>query len=256
MEPYQISGNIDQQYGGVLIQMDGGASFHIRDYTENWRLISTDVETTGCNPKEQTPVYNANIHSWSIAYFPTQTETGLRGQPLAKRVFFYGPPRGLAKEMLESNDICKVMHQSHYDTHAFLNGHINCWAQIDTLRLSRLLNPHHKQHGLKKLMLELLDYKMADYKELFSDPLVSEKTGKLLKKRRIISLDEVLPFTQRFCALADYASLDSKGTLEVAIALLREVIKRHTYQLPEYMSYYYGIEPQWVTVLQRFIGAP
>lgn len=253
--PYQLMGNIDQTYGGVSIYMDGGASFHVKDHTENWHLISTDTETVGCNPREITPVNTARIHSFSIGYFPTNIELGMKGQPLAKRVFFFGPPRGLAREMLEDPFIGKVEHQCHYDTHAYANEGLDVIPSLDTLRLSRLLNPHLKEHGLKLLMLKMLGYELGDFKELFSRPKISTATGKPLKTRELIPLNEIKPFTPLFNVLIDYASLDSKATLELGVLLAAMVDVRTTYKLPEYMAYYYGIEPPWLKLLRRIIGS-
>lgn len=253
---YVLSGNVDQKHGGVSIYMDGGASFHVKDHTENWEIISNDVETIGCDPTEESPVHRAQIHSWSIAYFPTVITCGLRGQPLANRVFFYGPPVGLAKEMLEDPGIGKVNHQCHYDTHSFHNAGIETWPSLDTLRLSRLLNPHLKAHGLKHLMLEMLGYQMGEFTTIFSKPTFSTVTGKELKKRARLELTEVVPFTEKFCQLADYASLDSKATAEACVLLVRQIAARKTYKLPEYMDEYYADEPRWLTVLRRIAGTP
>ena len=253
-EGYQLYGNIDQQWGGVQVFLDGGRSWHPRDYTENWQLIATDVETTGCNPKKQTPVHHARVHSFSIAYFPTNVEYGLRGQPLAKRVFFLGPPEGLAAEALCDRSIGKVMHQAHYDRQSYLNHGLDVGCCLDTLRLSKLLAPHSKNHKLKFLMRRDLGYELGDFGALFSRPTKGVK-GQDLKKREMIPLDTIPMFSPLGCCLVDYASLDSKGTLEECVMLSRQVAARKTYRLPDFVSYYYGIEPGWLAILRRLNAA-
>lgn len=250
----QLAGNIDQTYGGVTVLMDGGASFNLRDHTENWQLMGLDSETEGCNPKIQTPCHNANIVCWSFAYFPTKIEYGLRGQPLSKRVFVYGKPAGHMRTNVTDPSIGKVLSSSHYDLHAFMNAGVDVSAglALDTVRLSRLLNPHQKEHGLKLLMMRLLEYALGDYKELFSRRMKSEKTGKLLKKTELIPLSLIDINHPLFPTLVDYASLDPKGTLEAAIMLVRGIVQRTTYSLPRWLDEF-ETKPGWATLLQQLI---
>lgn len=247
-------GNIDQQYGGVQVVNNGGRDWHVKDYTRTWQLIGTDVETIGCDPKKFSPVGRAIIHSFSIAYFDENPPIGLRGQPLARRAFFLGPPEGLCRELLEDPGIGKAMHMSHYDCQSYWNHDVKVTCAIDSLRLSRLLVSHEKFHGLKLLMKSLLGYELGEYTDLFSRPTISKVTGAQLKTTELIPLNEIKPFTRLFNILIDYASLDSKATLELVVVLAREIARRKAYKLPEYMAYYYGIEPGWLTLLRRLIG--
>ena len=256
---YQIAGNIDQTHGGIQIVMDGGKNWHVKDYTDNWRFIYVDTETTGCDPSEESPVGKAKLYCWSISYFPSVITWGMRGQPLCSRVFFFGPPNGLSREMLEDTGIGSGNHQCHYDAHVFRNEGIKYFPRLDSLRLSRQLNPHLKTHGLEKLMYELLGYKFdipgkgGKFKKLFSRPKLG-KNGKLLKTTVPIPLDQVLPFSPLFCRLVDYSTLDTKAGLEVTYLLLKKILQLNQYRLPEYLLESYT-EPGWVKLLRQLVRA-
>lgn len=252
--PYVLAGNIDQTYGGIQVLMDGGAKWHIQDYTSKWQFAAVDTETIGCNPRDESPVHRARVHAWSLAYFEDNPPLGMKGIPLARRVFFYGPPQGYAKEMLEDGRIGFGVHQGHYEYHSFANEGIRFRPRIDSLRLSRLLNPHFKQHGLKHLMLEHCGYELGDYDAVFSKEKYGVN-GNLLKTRDKLPLNEIAPFTPKFIQYGDYASLDAKGTAEVIVKLAARVAARQTYKLPTYVQYYYGIEPGWLAVLRGLIGS-
>lgn len=256
---YQIAGNIDQRHGGIQIVMDGGRNWHIRDYTDKANFIYVDTETTGCNPMEESPVSRASLYCWSLSYFPNKLEWGLRGQPLVPRVFFYGKPEGLSLEMLQDEEIGKGNHQCHYDTHVLWNAGVAGYRPgIDSLRLSRLLNPHRKKHGLEELMFNMLGYRFevegkgGKFKKLFSKPAVSEKTGKLLKRTEPVPLDEIPPYSPLFCRLVDYSTLDTKAGLEITYLLLKEIMKRRTYKLPDYMVSNED-QPGWLRFLREFV---
>lgn len=255
---YQIAGNIDQRHGGIQIVMDGGRNWHVKDYTDNWRFIYVDTETVGCDPSEESPVGKAKLYCWSISYFPSSITWGMRGQPLCSRVFFFGPPNGLSREMLEDESIGSGNHQCHYDAHVFRNEGVKYYPRLDSLRLSRQIAPHEKMHGLEKLMAEMLGYsfnidgKGGKFKRLFSKPKVG-KNGKLLKTREAIPLDSILPFTPLFNRLVDYSTLDTKGGLEVTYLLLKKILRLNRYRLPDYLYETYR-EPGWARLLRQLAG--
>lgn len=256
---YQIAGNIDQTHGGIQIVMDGGRTWHIRDYTKNWQFIYVDTETTGCDPSEESPVGRAKLYCWSLSYFPTVLEWGMRGQPLCKRVFFYGPPTGLSREMLEDDSVGSGNHQCHYDAHVFRNANIRYKPSLDSLRLSRQLHPHLKTHGLEKLMYELLGYKFdipgkgGKFKKLFSTNKIGV-SGKILKTTVPIPLDQIKPFSPLFCRLVDYSTLDTKAGLEVTYLLLKKILHLNQYRLPDYL-YENEFEPGWAQLLRKLVRA-
>lgn len=259
---YQIAGNIDQRHGGIQIVMDGGRNWHIRDYTKHWEFMYVDTETVGCDPKEESPVGRADLYCWSLSYIPSVLERGLRGQILCPRVFFFGKPQGLSLEMLEDESIGSGNHQCHYDAHVFRNANIRYKPRIDSLRLSRQLNPHWKLHGLEKLMSDMLDYRFdipgagGKFKKLFSKPMIGV-SGKVLKKTEPIPLDKIPPFSPLFCRLVDYSTLDTKGGLEVTLLLLRQIMQLNQYRLPEYMfaTDESNTEPGWAKLLRQIVGA-
>lgn len=256
---YQIAGNIDQRHGGIQIVMDGGRNWHIRDYTDKWQFIYVDTETVGCDPSEESPVDRARLYCWSVSYFPTVLDWGMRGQPLCSRVFFFGKPTGLSREMLEDTSIGSGNHQCHYDAHVFRNEGIIYKPCLDSLRLSRQLQPQEKLHGLEKLMAEMLGYsfniegKGGKFTKLFSKPKIGV-SGKVLKSREAIPLDQIHPYTPLFCRLVDYSTLDTKGGLEVTFLLLKKILRLNRYRLPDYLYETYR-EPGWVNLLRQLIGA-
>lgn len=252
-----LKGNIDQQHGGVLVYLDGGASFCL-DEVSNCRIFATDTETFGCDPKKQTPYKNAILHSWSLAFIPKRVKFGMRGQPLVQRVYIYGPPRGNCLELLQDPSYGKVLHQSHYDLHTFENAGVKLAAMVaDTLRLSRLLNPHLKTHGLKHLLAMMLGYEETKFKDLFSRPKRSLKTGKLLKTREIIPLSEITAEHELFLALVDYASLDAKATLEIAYLFGLLLAKIRTFRFErcklEAFDAVTDIERRWFELLRESV---
>lgn len=251
-----LQGNYDQKAGGVVVVHTTADALRIlEEIYASESVVAIDTETTGCDPKKQSPVDNARIACWSLAYFPKQPigAHGVRRTPLAKRVFIpnwgaYGHTLlgGTFRAFLEGSHP-KVGHSiTTYDMHAFENHGIKLGGVIgDTLRISKLLKSTKLEpHDLKYYGRRQFGYYLGSYEELFSRPkrladdyIEKETTSKKAKNRdfpvykypgligrfshsksekELIPLEDIPErYPQRLQTLIDYATLDAKITLEL-----------------------------------------
>ncbi len=204
-----------------------------------------DTETTGIDPRSESPVHRGRIVCWSLAWTLPFADTHPRGMPLAQRAFLWAEQLPIFKAWLEDPSVHKVGHNVFtFDRHLFLNHDIKLQGIVgDTLRMSRFLNADSSaEHGLKSLMERVLHYQpVGEYKQLFSRIKASgvedAGEGKLTRRKvagefvptyiggahqRLYSATELIPledvrtvYPWLLPTLFDYASLDAKATLEL-----------------------------------------
>lgn len=121
-------------------------------------LVSLDTETTGCNPKKESPVGRAKLWCMTLAW--------MQGDTVAT-AFIPAEWVGAFRAWLECKAYRKVGQNIFgYDRHVLRNAGIELRGIVgDTQRMSRLLNPAKDGgHGLKD-QARALGIEMVDYAE-------------------------------------------------------------------------------------------
>lgn len=138
------------------------------------KVIGVDTEFYNVDPSKQSTVGRARIHVWSIAVRTGKLDhrgyTSCRGWMLPASALDYAPLR----EVLESEDIAKELHNQSVDDHSFKNHGITLRNARDTLnyvkwKIPELINLPGR-FKLKNLMWVLLRKNpVCSFKELVSD---------------------------------------------------------------------------------------
>lgn len=211
------------------------------DISRAGEITGIDTETTGIDPRSESPVNRGRIVCWSLA-----TENA--------RYFLWADKLDWFKEWLQNEHQFKVGHNVFtFDRHMFANHGIQLNGVIaDTMRMARFLRSDKRfKVGLKPLMEKLFGYKIGDYKDLFSRPSFTgkihkrEKLGKSTRtigdikvpttlgteawniswaRRELIPLEKIArhyPF--RLDTLYDYATLDALATREMYFELKKRL---------------------------------
>ena len=204
-------------------------------------IIGIDTETSGIDPRRESPVGRGRIVCWSLA-------------TSRARYFLWAKHLSKLKHILESESHPKVGHNVFtFDRHMFANHGIELNGIVgDTMRMARFLRADKRfSVGLKSLMEKLFGYKIGDYKDLFSRPSFTGKINTRAKlgkstrtinevriptvlgteswniswaKRELIPLEEIeTSYRSRLETLYDYATLDAKATRELYYELLRRL---------------------------------
>ncbi len=216
-----------------------------------------DTETTGIDPRDESPVGRGQIVCWSLAWTEKPNPHGLhpRGMPVASRAFIWADYLKLFKPWLEDPKVPKVGHNVFtFDRHMFANHGICLQGVVGcTLRMSRFLNADSgAEHGLKSLMQRVMGYvPVGEYKELFgrckASEVVDQGPAKLTRRKveggfvptlvggefqKLYTATELLPldavrttYAWLLPTLYDYASLDAKATLEL-FWFFRELLRK------------------------------
>ena len=243
----------DQNAGGIWVVDSEKKAAHVLKRISNGSPVGLDTETVGVDPKEQSPCLKGRVVCWSLAFFdPTLGNHSVTGRPLSRRVFLWADMLPYFTPWLEDPSMPKVGHNIFtFDRHVLLNQGINLQGIVgDTMRLSKLLySDKRRSHGLKDMMWFNLGYRLGGYQELFSrhkhavcykEQLVKgepvdgkyswRKVGdqkvktwvaageycKVYAGKELIPLDTLArDYPHRLEKLYDYASLDTKATLEL-----------------------------------------
>ena len=119
-------------------------------------IVAVDSETYGHDVTTSSPAHRAVVDVWSIA-LPTG-ELDPRGYERYRGAVL--PAVALSHpgwvEVLESDDILKVLHNAGHDAHAFANHGVNMSNWVDTLDLLRLILPDRFKFDLKAAEVEVL----------------------------------------------------------------------------------------------------
>ncbi len=254
-----LAGNKDQVGDGIVRVIDSPEKAKkLQAYLMKHQPVTgVDCETVGCNPKKEAPSNGrGRIVCWSLSFPYGEQRHSRTGAQLGCRVFLWAEALEWMRPWLESG-APKVGHNwTTYDHHMFLNHGILVNGIVgDTLRMSKLKNPSSLvRHDLKSLMYWRLGYKLAGYRELFSRPKRLAETvhkaqakpskrkvgefvavptvwadgavsvGFSLSARELIPLDVLRhDYPRLLRTLADYATLDAKGTVELYHLLERDL---------------------------------
>lgn len=184
------------------------------------KLVGIDFETTGVNPEEESPVHKGKIVTVQLSWISEKLGLGMRGQNLGCRV-------GLQSWCLEDKDFVgwlendveqKLSHNASFELHLSANHGIKLRGiKACTLRMAwQAWSTKAVHHDLKSLMYKHLRYDdLGSWPQLFNVPVLSDKTGKELKRRRTLGADEVLARPDLRDKFWDYATLDAKAGLEI-----------------------------------------
>lgn len=126
--------------------------------------VGLDTETTGCNPKKESPVERARLWCLTLAWGPPQKKTP--GQ--FETAFVPAEYVSLLRPWLEAKEHHKVGSGiMRYDRHVLGNLGIQLKGIVgDTERMSRLKNPSKRvKHGLKP-QGEELGYTVTEFSEI------------------------------------------------------------------------------------------
>lgn len=237
-------GNAKQCKEPILIpEKKADLEYILNDITTT-EITGIDTETSGVNPKSESPVGRGRVICWSLA-----TEQA--------RYFLWAKDLDYFKIWLQSERHKKVGHNVFaFDRHMFNNHGIKLNGVIgDTMRMARFWRSDKRfKTGLKSLMEKLFGYKIGDYKDLFSCPSFTgkintrEELGKSTRKvgevkvptilgteswivswvkRELIPLDEIRThYPERLATLYDYATLDAKATREIYFELVKRLERR------------------------------
>lgn len=186
-------------------------------------LVGVDTETTGCNPKKESPIGRARVWSLQLAgngwaaFVPAQL---LHTPALVQ--WLEGPAPKCGSNILN------------YDLHALHNEGIRlAGVKYDTWLMSKLLEPSELfKHDLKSW-----GKRMGYHTRAYEDIASVRKAGKevtrkrdgvsytnVLKGHRIESLDVLWElYPQRRQQIVEYACLDAVMSRDVALYLCRQL---------------------------------
>lgn len=145
--------------------------------------VGLDLETVGCNPKEETPWGNAIPLLMSLCW------RDCAGEPQTFVVKAEDIP--VFQPWLEADEYAKVGHNlTHFDRAAFANIGIEFRGIYgDTLVMSRLLDPGAQQHGLKYWGKQL-GFDVTTYDDVVKRPRHST-SPKVYKQTRTVNRDGI-----------------------------------------------------------------
>lgn len=236
--PEETYGNERQRADGIHVIETAEESRTLAKYLlDNPQPVGFDTETTGVNPKCESPVGRGTVECWSLAH-PWAGVT--------RRYFLWWDPEIVEPFIpwLESSVHPKVGHNIWgFDRHVVRNMGVELRGIVgDTQRMARFWKTDKAfSVGLKSLMYYLWGYELGSFADLFSRPQagsittrekVSQSYRKVngVKVRTTLGLEwqdfyktkELIPlrdiptlYPTRLRALYDYASLDAKATLEI-----------------------------------------
>lgn len=177
-------------------------------------LVSLDTETTGCNPKKESPVQRARLFCMTLAW---------RDFDDIHAAFVTREWVPALRAWLESDRYRKVGQNIFgYDRHVLKNEGIKLRGiEGDTLRMSKLLNPAKTGvHGLKE-QARALGLEMTDYTEVMGQVWHGkEKASKTaphtpvnFEKRIEVPIDVLWETEWRRPAITEYAVKDAVAGL-------------------------------------------
>ncbi len=236
VSPEQLKGPHYQTVDGVWV-VDNRYEFdRFKEQLYQQQIVGIDTETVGCNPRKESPIGKARIVVWSCSWIDESLgKHPICGVPLANRVFIKNYDEAESEGWLQElgewfsrEDYRKVGHNLFsYDRHVFRNhGIVLNGIETDTLRASRLENVARMEHGLKFWGSgEHFQYDMpGEYGELFKRPKIGKRGGEL-KTFELIPMTEAVRIPELLATLYDYATMDSKVTLELHY-LIRDMLKK------------------------------
>lgn len=213
--------------------------------------FGVDCETTGCNPREQSPVHTAEIVCWSVAWFEPDAPAHpmAANTRVARSAVIWAEYLPVFADWLRSNAPKVGANFTAYDMHAFENHGIVVGGVVhDNKHTSRFwYSSKDIPHDLKSQLTSVLGYSAASYESLFSRavrnkdkvykadryyPRGTSRTGPLAgvptlviagswptfshSKRELIPLERIrTDYPDRVAEMVPYAALDAKGSLEL-----------------------------------------